>query len=88
MRMLGRRDGGRDRIDPARHGRRAMTEGESICEVVRRREGVYDLDQREAIVRCRDCRHFHRVAGYDVCDANTFRHKVPPDGYCWRGERA
>lgn len=64
-----------------------MTEGESICEVVRRREGVYDLDQREAIVRCRDCRHFHRVAGYDVCDANTFRHKVPADGYCWKGER-
>ena len=65
-----------------------MTEGESICEVTLRREGVYGIEQREPIVRCRDCRHHRELDVGHVCQLRLFRYMTEPDGFCSKGERA
>ena len=44
------------------------------------------------IVRCRDCAHFRENLkfgdSYTWCAESAVSGRlVPPDGYCWRGER-
>lgn len=65
-----------------------MTEGESICEVTLQHEGVYGIEQREPIVRCRDCRHYSELPDIGgMCSLRLFRYTTEPDGFCWKGER-
>lgn len=44
-----------------------------------------DIEFRERVTRCRDCRHCKPTTdGRRYCA--LWSHIVPPDGYCWRGE--
>lgn len=45
-----------------------------------------DIEFRERVTRCRDCSHCKPTTdGRRYCA--LWSHIVPPEGYCWRGEK-
>lgn len=54
------------------------------------------LRANKTLVYCRDCVHYEKIYSYDSCwhcnlmlqtsSEDFANRRVPPDGYCWRGE--
>ena len=51
-------------------------------------DSIPDTDAVE-VVHCRDCKHclINLKWGHALCMRNTYRERVPLDGFCSRGER-
>lgn len=55
------------------------------------------LRANKTLVYCKDCVHYKKLMHSDLCmhcdlmlqtESGAFANRrVPPDGYCWRGER-
>ena len=59
---------------------------EYICNFENGRDGWYE--QRDPIVRCRDCQWFTRIASGGVCVRNGyFSISTADDGFCSKAER-
>lgn len=70
---------------------------EHICELTPIDSETWDMEQREEVVRCRDCEHFEQGytdgAMFDatVCwcwdNGHDYPHYTIPDGFCHNGKR-